>query len=582
MLVLKEVKNGQKLISRDDSNPPCAIILTGKFQFITKGGDQSEIEGNNIIEAGGVCGNFAAFNGKRWKPGDIISLEDCSTAAVFETAGLQKLLAAENSNIQFKALLAFLTESIPRFDNLSGHLKERLSHFFKEVVFLPGKEIITEGNAPSCAYLIKEGTCTIMSRQNPIYHPAIEKYIKVPPDPKVTTTPACGSVYKAVNTVLSPAKTHRGYMSLSTNIYQLRTISEREWFGEETLLMDEMPTFKYEYSVLARTKVIALEISRENMKKFPRDLLEWFKGNAYNKTAWHNERKIELAESIGKIYHMDPMKNFLDEALLQVTKKFPQASPSLTTQIHKYNFLSQEDMSEISDIKEPEDVDILPSPQMRQTQRLMRPKSGIMPTFNNLRMLMSTNKKSVQSGQRPMTAAQTMTKFNKTSKQGQTAKYPCGYKSSADFFRGTQTQKFQQTAPTLFHGFQQADTEKPVIKGKIPLEAAATFRMTFKNTASIPTFPKKRTIIHKTLSTVPKEHKHPLDAKVQRMKIEVENMYNTFKVGIRDIEAIEPDSSKRPPSPNPVKIWAAKNRVDIIKRNEEIKQRLQPAEPISP
>ncbi len=593
IIELKEVPKGEKLVSRDEPNPPCCIILSGRFQVVFYGDSASDSPREKLLFPGDVCGNFQYFAGKHWRPADFVSLEQPSSAAMFETAGLAKLLAAENSNQQFKVLLGFLTESIPGFEHLSGHLKERLSRFFKEVTFLPGKEIIQEGTVPSAAYLVKEGTCSIISSQNPIFHPSLQSQIKVPPDPKLTPL-ANASVYKTVNTILSPAKSLRGYMSLSTNIYQLRTVSEKEWLGEETLLCEKGTTFCYEYSVIARTKVIALEITRENLKKFPSSLLEWFTKNAQNKNNWHGERKAELAASIGKIYNMDPLTSFLDEALVQVTKKFPQASPQLTTQLHKHNFLSQDDSQDLSEIAAPPAPAPLSPTQKPPQQKLVRPKSGVLPTFNNLRSLMKTKKQAVAASgaalhnkvsQRPMTAAQTMPAFHnglRTATAG--AAFGIGYRSAANFFARTATasshhpqqQRPKTSYPAAGGTASQYQTILSARSGpqKVFLEAASTFKMTYDNKASLPRVVKIPPPT-KTRVIVIKKEEHN-DSKVEKMKLEIETMYDTFKVGLRDVKALEPDSRKRPPSPNPAKIWANKRKVDFGKLNEEVKAMRDP------
>ena len=323
-LDLVEVNKGKKLLSKDEINPQCFVILTGQFRIENyKEFDQNE---EKLLTPGKTCGNFEYFIGKPWIPMDVIGIEDISTAATFNPREVERLLEIDNKNIQYKALSSFLAASISGFEQLSSHSKERLCSFFKEVIFLPNKEIIKEGSVPTYAYLIKEGECTIFSSQNPLLFDP-NKRLNTPHPPE-HIAPINYSAQRAVNSTLSPARTLRGNMSLSTNLCQLRTVGEHEWLGEEVLIADDGPGYRFEYSVVATTRLVALEIAKENIKRFPVDLMDWFRKNARNKINWHNTRKTELANTVRKIYKMDPMNSFLDEALSQIVKRFPQASCS--------------------------------------------------------------------------------------------------------------------------------------------------------------------------------------------------------------------------------------------------------------
>ena len=567
LFVLKEIPKGSKLVSREDSQYLCCIVLSGKFasvsleaQFAAQEGEPSS--GQVELLPGSACANFEALGDKRWRPADVIGIEEMSTAAVFTADSLGKLMNKEMSNTQFKALLDFLTRSIPKFDQLSGHFKERLCRFFKETIFLPGKEIVPEGTLPTSAYLIREGVCVVMSRQNPLFHPSRQK-CQVPETTKTPTNPSA----KSIMPQQSPAKTMRGYMSLSTNTYQLRTVAEREWFGEEILLAEEMPNLKFEYSVIARTKVVALEITKENLRKFPTDLLDWFKKNARNKTTWHNERKMELADSITKIYHMDPLTNFLDEAFEQVIKKFPQATPQLTSQLHKHNFLSEED-----------DDLVLVEEQLKEVsaKSKMRPRSGVMPTFNHLRTLMNTKKLAAMPQDRPLTAAQSVARLPQfREKEVHTAGF--GYRSVVQLHQNLLTKKGGRTGQRLYEDLMANYTTQQ----KVYLESASTFKMTYDNKISFPTAPHKQRT-KKVMQTEREKHE---DSGIEKMRVGIESQYDTFKVGIRDVKAIDSEASKRPPSPNPTRVWAAKNKVDIARRNKEIRIKVmasqQAAQPAS-
>ena len=381
MLVLKEVSKGEKLIAKINQDPPCCIILSGEFLISVHEGVQNNKSDEKILVPGNTCGNFPYFLEKHWKPMDIIALDDNCSAAIFNPKELGKLLEIENSNVHFKSLLEYLSKSIPGFEQLSGHYRERLCRFFKEVVFLANRELIKEFTVPSHAYLIKEGTCIILSRQNPLNHNSSK--VKSNVGIRREEAPITYSVKRIVNRGLSPAKTLRGTMSLSTNLYQLRIVNKMEWLGEECLLLNEIPNIKYEYSAIATTKVVALQISHENLKKFPIEILNWFKENAQNKIKWHEERKDRLANAVKKIYKKDSMIDFLDEALQQVNKRFPQATPRLKLEIYKHNFVREIEKNEIS---------VESDSNRLITKKNTLNKSKLLSDFDNLRSIMNTKR----------------------------------------------------------------------------------------------------------------------------------------------------------------------------------------------
>jgi len=338
-LALKEVNEGEKLISKNDLRPPYCIILTGKFLQLP----------NQILHPGDTCGNFNVQV-------DIVSMEQVSTAAVFSQQVFEELKVMESVTIKMKALISFLEEGIAGFSDLNNYTKEKLVKCFKEVTFLPNTLIIKEGSVVSNAYLIKEGTCSIVSLHNLNGFTQPSKEVK---------GVRC-SFYKDINNKLSLVKTLRGYMSLSTNLYQLRTIGHKEWIGEEML---DKVDFKYECSVITKTAVTALKISRASLKKFPWMIVEWFKNNGKSKLEWQDQRKKELKKSILKIEHLQPSSEFVEEALNQVKMKFPQANARLTTNIHRNNFLNYEN---------------------KQRNRISRSQCKLLSTFDYLRELIGT------------------------------------------------------------------------------------------------------------------------------------------------------------------------------------------------
>eukprot|EP00826_Nyctotherus_ovalis_P010174 TRINITY_DN12704_c0_g2_i1.p1 TRINITY_DN12704_c0_g2~~TRINITY_DN12704_c0_g2_i1.p1 ORF type:complete len:599 (-),score=162.89 TRINITY_DN12704_c0_g2_i1:86-1882(-) len=585
MLTLVEIHKGEKLLSREDTDPPCCIVLSGRFRTVLHGEQEGEYSEDRMLGAGSTCGNFQYFARKRWMPMDVVCVDEESAVAVFKAKELARLLAVESSNAQFKSLLGFLAGSIPGFEQLSGHSKERLCRFFKEVVYLPNKAIISEGQTPSSAYLIKEGVCMIISKQNPLFYNAAKK-IHYTNDNEHGKYPSSYSVKRIVNNTLSSARTLRGSMSLSTNLSQLRNVGEKEWLGEETLLLEEMPEFRYDYSAIARTKVVVLEISRESLKKFPFDIMEWFKRNAHCKILWHKQRKSDLSNAVKGIYRMDPMTHFLDEALGQVTKRFPQASHRLTNEIHKQNFL-------------------VPVESEDEGARTGRQSVGLVPEFDYLRVLMNAKKQQGRYTDRPLTVQQKPKKASahrytadsaeqraernilsapkekreKTREGGERDNVislkrelpqpqQMALRSTIQFSKGNtlhptilakvsmnltlipnklkskkDNEKYQQSLYNSF-GYHRARR----LAKQVLLENAATFRMSYDNKASFPTVfvkpPPPRVLVAQTEETE--------NANMRRMKVEIDMKHNTFRVGLRNIQLVE--QAKRPPSPNEARV----------------------------
>ena len=59
-------------------------------------------------------------------------------------------------------------------------------------------------------------------------------------------------------------------MSTTTNTFQFGIKTENEWIGEDILILKDTP---FPFSIIAKTKVVLLEISRNEMNKLQRDFL---------------------------------------------------------------------------------------------------------------------------------------------------------------------------------------------------------------------------------------------------------------------------------------------------------------------
>ena len=72
-----------------------------------------------------------------------------------------------NNHYQLK-LLEFLNKAIPGLDKISAAARTKVSHWFKERIFMPRMKLIVEGKVSDCAYIIKKGTCALVSSKNPL------------------------------------------------------------------------------------------------------------------------------------------------------------------------------------------------------------------------------------------------------------------------------------------------------------------------------------------------------------------------------------------------------------------------------
>jgi CRP-like cAMP-binding protein len=282
MLKLKVIHKGKKLIHRSVISPPCYIILTGGFEVIYKNQEQTP-----KLAPGSICGDYYILNGKRWRPANVVAIEE-SSVAEFSANTLHQLILEENSNQQFRALISFLKDTIPEYELLSRHSQERLAQFFKERTFYPGQLLINEGAMASSAYLISEGVCDVVSFNTPLIPSKLYQPTR--------TTLRVERVRRSVSQKMN------GYMCRSTTMYQFNSAATKNWVGDDIILGIE----KYQYSVIARTKVVALEIVKDNLKKLTPKMMENLQYNAKVKMTIQSVRKSKLEMNLTRIYNMNP------------------------------------------------------------------------------------------------------------------------------------------------------------------------------------------------------------------------------------------------------------------------------------
>ncbi len=133
-------------------------------------------------------------------------------------------------------------------------------------------------------------------------------------------------------------KNKRGFMSRTLNTFQIGIISNKgEWMGEESFMPKSLP---YEYSIVAKTRVVALEIRRSeflnqlNTKEF----MMKFKKSVAERKAWINQRFKECSLRSTEVLQMNKSSHKYEENLTEYSKKFPQATNNALTNFRRNYF----------------------------------------------------------------------------------------------------------------------------------------------------------------------------------------------------------------------------------------------------
>ena len=192
---------------------------------------------------------------------------------------------------------------------------------------MAGQSIINEGKKTDYAFIVQEGECLIMSKRNPILfnQELLEK----------------SNETKYVKTI-------RGYMSESTNTFQLGIITEGQWIGD-FIIVDK--DFIYDYNIIAKTKMKVLQISKNDILKFPEEIKNSLGKNALSKKKWIEERSNEIAKIAQQVLKLDSNSVMIEETLRDVTKKHPSAISNALSNIHKTNFLKTPEVDKGSIVK---------------------------------------------------------------------------------------------------------------------------------------------------------------------------------------------------------------------------------------
>jgi hypothetical protein len=166
---------------------------------------------------------------------------------------------------------------------------------------------------------------------------------------------------------------------------------------------------------------------------------------------------------------------------------------------------------------------------------------------------------------RPMTAAYaTADNFNLTTHKLVSPKTAMGCRSAVQLGNGPQVgiTKTTKGGKRLYDNLLTYFS-KPK---NVLLSSASTFKMTYNNKTAFPSIPRKTPTAK---NGILQREKHD-DSFLAKARMKIVLLHDTFKVGIRDVKAIDKNDNARPPSPNPVRIWATRKNVDIEERNNEI------------
>ena len=293
MLRLRYVDKGKKLIDKRSNVLPCYVVLTGLFRLER---DKEKVS----IGPGDTFGDFHLFNNKPWKPTDVVAIENSSVAEFYPEL-VNRLILEEDLQNDFKSLIKFLRNAIPGFKFMSNRSQIKLARYFQTIVVGSNHYLIKEGLPVRSAYLIYEGVCNISSLNNPLIKAKMQK-----------TVLNLNSLRLSAKQRLHN-KPMDGYMCKSTNTYQYSIVTAKEWVGDEVLL----DFLTYQSSVIAKTKVVALEISKENLEKFPSHILQNLISNAKGKMVIQDIRKETLEANLTKVYNMNPKYSTNSKELTQ-------------------------------------------------------------------------------------------------------------------------------------------------------------------------------------------------------------------------------------------------------------------------
>jgi len=169
---------------------------------------------------------------------------------------------------------------------------------------MPRMKLIEEGYSSNVAFIIKKGTCMLVSSKNPLSSKISHK----------------GHIIVEKNKFTS----NKGYISETTSTFQLGSCTAGQWVGEDILVLNDLP---FPFSIVAKTEVIALEISKQDIQsKIPYSFRATLEENARDRNIWLQKRIRDITKTSHIIYKQDHKQGVYDKVLNQLLTRHPQAN----------------------------------------------------------------------------------------------------------------------------------------------------------------------------------------------------------------------------------------------------------------
>ena len=178
---------------------------------------------------------------------------------------------------------------------------------------MPGVTIVKEGAPCNKMHLVVKGDVLLKSTKSPI---------------EIDVLNGGELLIKEENKIL----VKKGYISDTLNSFQIGIKCEKQWVGEESVILDEGI---YLYSAIAKNSVTTLEINTSDFKsKFPRDYISKLTAAAKTRYEYLISRMKAMTKVSKKIYGCVETKT---ESLKTVKNKHPNASKNMLINIGNYN-----------------------------------------------------------------------------------------------------------------------------------------------------------------------------------------------------------------------------------------------------
>ena len=130
--------------------------------------------------------------------------------------------------------------------------------------------------------------------------------------------------------------TKKGYISDTVNTFHIGMKTEKQWIGEESLVIEEGGI--YPYSAIAINNVSTLEILASDFKtKLPRDYISKFLSFAKTKYEYLISRMKAISKTSKQIYNIVEKQSLYNEVYKKAKDKHPNASKNVLINIGNYD-----------------------------------------------------------------------------------------------------------------------------------------------------------------------------------------------------------------------------------------------------